>query len=289
MAIRSSPVRRLGDVSEGEQPRRSERQRQIGAPPIRSTEPIHRSIFHPMSFSNWRSYAAVAGCIAALFGLMLVGQWVAGGERIDRKGHAGESNRAAGSENSSIAPFPYRGIDGPGYEPNCNAPKDHDESDECAQRSMARSAWKTVKLTRAQTAIGAAGLAGLMVTLVLSLVAVRESRRSTEIAERALVAGHRAFVFASGINPQWEINAITSEYNWRIRPIWQNSGETPTRRLRLVADCVGQQLWLAPVRCRQVQLSRPQTLSRRRWQAIYLPLGMGAILRCFPRYTRTRD
>jgi hypothetical protein len=45
-----------------------------------------------------------------------------------------------------------------------------------------------------------------------------------------------AFVFATGIAPFWERTA-TGQYNWRFRPIWQNSGDTPTKDMRMHTSC----------------------------------------------------
>jgi hypothetical protein len=58
-----------------------------------------------------------------------------------------------------------------------------------------------------------------------------------ELTKEALIADKRAFVFASGINPFWELDKRSGTYHWRIRPVWRNAGDTPTRRLRLYTDC----------------------------------------------------
>ena len=61
--------------------------------------------------------------------------------------------------------------------------------------------------------------------------------RQGQLTKEALIADKRAFVFATGINPQWEANAATGKFDWRIRVTWKNSGDTPTRRMRLHTDC----------------------------------------------------
>ena len=62
--------------------------------------------------------------------------------------------------------------------------------------------------------------------------------RQTSIARQAMIAGERAFVFATGIAPFWEFDAGTGNYNWRFRPTWKNSGDTPTRRMTMHSECV---------------------------------------------------
>jgi hypothetical protein len=67
----------------------------------------------------------------------------------------------------------------------------------------------------------------------------QEAKRAGEIAERAMVAGERAFVFPTGVlNPYWEIDAVSGLYNWRFRIEWRNSGETPTKKMRMNIECV---------------------------------------------------
>lgn len=56
------------------------------------------------------------------------------------------------------------------------------------------------------------------------------------LAREAFIADKRAFVFAAGIQGLYEQDAATGLYNWRIGPVWQNSGDTPTRDLQLYTD-----------------------------------------------------
>jgi hypothetical protein len=67
-------------------------------------------------------------------------------------------------------------------------------------------------------------------TIVLVLV----TNRQAKLTKEALIVDKRAFVFATGFNPEWVIE--TGQYHWRFRPIWQNSGESPTKRLRFTVD-----------------------------------------------------
>ena len=60
--------------------------------------------------------------------------------------------------------------------------------------------------------------------------------RQAELTREALIADKRAFVFATGIHPFWE-RSPTGGYNWRFRPIWQNSGDTPTKGMTMHTSC----------------------------------------------------
>lgn len=57
-----------------------------------------------------------------------------------------------------------------------------------------------------------------------------------QLTREALVADKRAFVFATGFTPYWEKDS-SGRYNWRFRPVWRNSGDTPTRRLTQHTAC----------------------------------------------------
>jgi hypothetical protein len=57
-----------------------------------------------------------------------------------------------------------------------------------------------------------------------------------KLTREAFIADKRAFVFASGILPLYEPDVTTGHFNWRVGPVWQNSGDTPTRGLRIYTD-----------------------------------------------------
>jgi hypothetical protein len=67
---------------------------------------------------------------------------------------------------------------------------------------------------------------------------IAASEKSADIAKEAMIAGERAFVFATGLTPFWEIEPTTNLYNWRFRPNWKNSGDTPTKRMTMHSECV---------------------------------------------------
>ena len=52
-----------------------------------------------------------------------------------------------------------------------------------------------------------------------------------KLTQETLVADHRAFVAAKDVFGMWEKNKETGEFCWRFRPIWENTGNTPTSQL----------------------------------------------------------
>jgi len=66
----------------------------------------------------------------------------------------------------------------------------------------------------------------------------RSSARQADLTREAMIAGERAFVFATGFNALWEIGPDGRAYCWRFRPIWQNSGDTPTKDMLMHTECV---------------------------------------------------
>lgn len=81
------------------------------------------------------------------------------------------------------------------------------------------------------TALATIVIAAFTVTLWVA------TSRQASLTREALIVDKRAFVFASVLNPVWEIDAATQKYNWRLRPTWQNSGDTPTKDLRIFVAC----------------------------------------------------
>ena len=67
---------------------------------------------------------------------------------------------------------------------------------------------------------------------------IAASEKAADIARDAMIAGERAFVFATGHTPFWELDPATNLYHWRFRPTWQNSGDTPTTRMTMHSECV---------------------------------------------------
>src|SRR5215216_917113 len=63
------------------------------------------------------------------------------------------------------------------------------------------------------------------------------SSRQAQLTREALETDKRAFVFANDIKAFWEPYGDTGLYNWRFRPIWKNTGDTPTTHLVLYGQC----------------------------------------------------
>jgi hypothetical protein len=63
------------------------------------------------------------------------------------------------------------------------------------------------------------------------------TREALIVNKEALIVSKRALVFAKDIRSLWEIDKTSGEYVWRFRPIWENTGDTPTSKLRFYSDC----------------------------------------------------
>jgi hypothetical protein len=72
---------------------------------------------------------------------------------------------------------------------------------------------------------------------VFTIVLVAVTNRQAKLTKEALIADKQAFVFAEGIFSNWEVGGQPGLYNWRFRPIWRNSGDTPTRNLVIQTNC----------------------------------------------------
>src|SRR2546428_13887982 len=65
----------------------------------------------------------------------------------------------------------------------------------------------------------------------------RAIRGQAHIAKEALITDKRAFVFAISLFYYWEPGPIAGLYNFRLRPQWQNSADTPTKRMTVYTAC----------------------------------------------------
>jgi len=166
---------------------------------------------------------------------MWMGAWIANGEFVDDVRGAVQRYRTHGSsENSSIAPSPHRGIDGPRYKPSCDSPKDHEEADECLQARMADAAEDMTFLTRVQIAVGIAGLGGLVATLLLTMWAAHSAGKATSIASTAMVISERAYVFVEEFVSETILTPNRDQIAaCAIRVRWRNSGNSPTKNLNV--------------------------------------------------------
>jgi hypothetical protein len=62
--------------------------------------------------------------------------------------------------------------------------------------------------------------------------------RQAQLTKEALIADKSAFVFTVNAYQLFEPDKETGLYNWRFRPTWQNSGDTPTRDMKMYTECM---------------------------------------------------
>jgi hypothetical protein len=80
----------------------------------------------------------------------------------------------------------------------------------------------------------------MIVQIVLALVGAGYLYfmiKQTSLARESLVASRRAFVTAEQLAPVWYPVKETGQYNWSMRPVWRNTGATPTKDLILHVEC----------------------------------------------------
>jgi hypothetical protein len=63
------------------------------------------------------------------------------------------------------------------------------------------------------------------------------TNRQALLTKEALIANNRAFVFAPNYSTFWERDPQTSHYNWRLRPMLRNNGNTPTLNMTMFVEC----------------------------------------------------
>jgi len=82
---------------------------------------------------------------------------------------------------------------------------------------------------------GAINAVATIVIATFTIILVSVSRQQYALTRETLVADKRAYVFAIGFQQQYE--KIGELYHWRFKPNWKNTGDTPTRNLRLYSHC----------------------------------------------------
>lgn len=96
---------------------------------------------------------------------------------------------------------------------------------------VAVALWHFIKILDASSVALTAIATVLLAYITYGLVAgAREQTKTTQVQLRA-------FVFASGLNEFPETGPNHGEVYWRLRPVWTNSGATPTRGMKLFTDC----------------------------------------------------
>ncbi|HJV51362.1 MAG TPA: hypothetical protein VJ652_07885 [Noviherbaspirillum sp.] len=59
------------------------------------------------------------------------------------------------------------------------------------------------------------------------------AEKTARTAENALVAGQRAFMFLREFKTFLHLDDATGQYRWTLHPVWENSGNTPTKGLQI--------------------------------------------------------
>ena len=85
---------------------------------------------------------------------------------------------------------------------------------------------------------GAITTVATIVIAAFTIVLARVSRRQADLTKESMIAGERAFVFAKDVRAYYEFDKTTNQYNWRFRPIWENSGDTPTKNMTMHTRCM---------------------------------------------------
>ena len=81
-----------------------------------------------------------------------------------------------------------------------------------------------------------AALATIIIAAFTCTLWIATSQQA-QLTREAFIADKRAFVFAAGVQAMYEPDVGTGHFNWRVMPIWQNSGDTSTQDLQLYSDC----------------------------------------------------
>lgn len=72
---------------------------------------------------------------------------------------------------------------------------------------------------------------------VFTLALVLVSNRQARLTKEAFVGDKRAFVFPIDLKYDRSKDTGSDTYSWRFRPVWRNSGATPTMGLRIHTSC----------------------------------------------------
>ncbi|HEX7633830.1 MAG TPA: hypothetical protein VF427_00955 [Noviherbaspirillum sp.] len=70
-------------------------------------------------------------------------------------------------------------------------------------------------------------------TVKATMETAQAADKTARAAEDALVAGQRAFMFIKEFKTFLHFDAVSGQYRWSIHPVWENSGNTPTRGLSI--------------------------------------------------------
>jgi hypothetical protein len=69
--------------------------------------------------------------------------------------------------------------------------------------------------------------------------AAKAARDSADISKLSMVASDRAYVHHHGVRWMSYLDQGSQKLFWRLRPVWINNGNTPTRKLTLYTEHIG--------------------------------------------------
>lgn len=183
-----------------------------------------------MSFSGWLHHFAIRGCLILALLLSLVGHGQA------------QTNAAVPSQNTQAQKNPpppppvvqQQVTEAEYYKPTCDKPKTREDADLCQQLRMAKAAEDAVWWARAQSILGIIGFFGVLASLFFTGWAAITASRQVRLSRQALVQTDRAFVYVSEGILGAVVNVKSDRVeSWSTGVRWKNSGNTPTKYLRL--------------------------------------------------------
>ncbi|MGD0335031.1 MAG: hypothetical protein ABSA90_17535 [Xanthobacteraceae bacterium] len=84
--------------------------------------------------------------------------------------------------------------------------------------------------------VGITALATFIIAAFTGTLWLATSQQA-QLTREAFIADKRAFVFAKGLLSFYE-PGNAGQFNWRLAPVWENSGDTPTRGMQIYTDCL---------------------------------------------------
>ncbi|WP_148287934.1 DUF6471 domain-containing protein [Rhodopseudomonas sp. B29] len=233
---------------------------------------FHSSVFHSMSYCDRLHYIAIRVClIAAVLGLPLAGECRAqpynGTSDQGAQAKQPAPNPAAPAPVTQQAqPVPVAEQQKPEptpYDPHCDSPKGHDESDLCEQRRMSKAAEEAAWWAAFQSKLGLAGFVAVLASLFFTGRAAHAAARAARAAEDALKISRessedqiRPYVHVSSAEFVWDASGV------KVVIECSNSGQTPARYFEIGA------LSEAVPTEEMGGVSIPEDLTYKRWSAL---------------------
>jgi len=76
-----------------------------------------------------------------------------------------------------------------------------------------------------------------LVAAVFTISLWAATNRQELFTKEALISNNCAFVFVHNFAQFWKHDEKVGHYNWRLRPILRNSGNTPTKNMTIFVEC----------------------------------------------------